>query len=76
MTTDPLSGRPPLKRPPLRQIALEAVIPYRPGLTYVTMSPRQWDDLLQSAYDAGFVLLEVDRDEKPLAAYRRLESGA
>jgi hypothetical protein len=35
------------------------------------MSVGQWDMLLAVAYDLGFVLLELDGDERPVRAYRR-----
>jgi hypothetical protein len=37
----------------------------------MTMSIGQWDALLQGGYDVGFVLLELDDDEQPIAAYCR-----
>ena len=37
----------------------------------VTMSIGQWDGLLEAAYDAGAVLLELDDNENPIKAYRR-----
>jgi hypothetical protein len=33
------------------------------------MSRGQWDSALAAAYDVGFVLLELDDDEFPVAAY-------
>ncbi len=40
-------------------------------MSIVTMSPGQWDALLQAAYDARWTLLEVDADEVPVKAYRK-----
>ena len=37
----------------------------------VTMSPGQWDKLLQEAYDRGCTLLEIDKNEMPAAAFRK-----
>lgn len=37
----------------------------------VTMSIGQWDGLLEAAYDAGAVLLELDDTETPIKAYQR-----
>jgi hypothetical protein len=59
------------KRPKLHRVELTAALPIRPGLAYATMSPGQWDAVLQDAYDAGFVLLEVNQREQVIAAYRR-----
>jgi hypothetical protein len=40
-----------------------------------TMSPGQWTPLLAEAYRRGHTLVELDADEKPVAAYRRCECG-
>jgi hypothetical protein len=40
------------------------------------MSRGQWDTLLQAAYDVGFVLVELDDDERPVKAYRRPDPGS
>jgi hypothetical protein len=37
---------------------------------YVTMSEHQWDALLDLAYSQGAVLLELDDNENPVAAYK------
>lgn len=56
----------------LRSISLSEVLPLgsRPGVV-MTMGVGQWDDLLAAAYANGWVLLELDRDEKPIRAYQR-----
>ena len=36
-----------------------------------TMSQNQWDSLLAAAYERGATLLELDDDERPVAAYKR-----
>jgi hypothetical protein len=59
----------PLTRPALRRIPLQSVWPPRRGRVYITMSPEQWDPLLQVSYDEGWILLEVDDNEQPVAAY-------
>ena len=41
------------------------------GQIIVTMSPGQWDALLEAAYNQGAVLLELDDDEDPRRAYRK-----
>jgi hypothetical protein len=60
-----------ISRPPLRAIPLADVLPLgsRP-VVVVTMSIGQWDALLASSYDLGFVLLELDADERPIGAYQ------
>ena len=60
-----------LNRPPIRRIALASVWPPLPGEVYLTMSPSQWDATLAAAYDADCILVEVDDDERPVAAYQR-----
>jgi hypothetical protein len=40
-------------------------------MAFVSMAPAQWDALLQSAYDAGWVLLEVDDEAGVVRAFRR-----
>jgi len=56
--------RPVLNEIPLSEVKCQASI-------IITMSPGQWDGLLASSYEAGFVLLELDENERPIRAYRR-----
>jgi hypothetical protein len=35
------------------------------------MSRGQWDSLLSDAYERGWILLELDENEKPVRAYRK-----
>jgi hypothetical protein len=56
-------------RPDLRPVPVGDAC--RPGTVTVTMSEGQWDPLLAVAYDMGFTLLELDADERPVAAYRK-----
>ena len=37
----------------------------------MTMSEGQWDGLLAAAYEHGWILLELDADERPMRAYRK-----
>ena len=60
-----------MTRPALREIPLDEAVPLKGGTVTVTMSPGQWDALLQAAYDGGFVLLELDDDEQPVSAYHQ-----
>lgn len=57
------------RRPRLRLVPLRLVWPPRPGRCYMTMSPRQWDGLLQEAYALGYVLVEVNKHDRVLGAY-------
>ena len=60
-------------RPQLDPIPLPNPFP-APGASYITMSPGQWDGLLQAAYDDDFTLLEievVDGEEKLARAFKR-----
>jgi hypothetical protein len=63
-----------MERPKLNKIDLDGMMAEFldgcAGVT-VTMSPGQWDRLLQSAYDAGHNLIEVDDNEIPVRAYRK-----
>lgn len=58
-----------MKRPKLNQIPVEDFME-SPGVI-VTMSFGQWDQILQAAYNAGHILLEVDDNEMPVKAYRK-----
>lgn len=60
-----------VKRPKLCEVPLGAVLPPKPGRCYCTMSEGQWDTLLETAYQLGWVLLELDEDEHVLRAYQR-----
>lgn len=60
-----------MTRPVLDPLPLSEALPLRAGVVTVTMSVGQWDALLAAAYDQGYVLLELDDDEQPIAAYRR-----
>lgn len=42
-----------------------------PRARLMTMSVGQWDGLLSAAYEAGFILLELDANEQPVNSYRR-----
>ncbi len=57
----------------LRPFPLAEVLPLgsRPGQLVMTMAEGQWDGMLAGAYAAGFILLELDDDERPLRAYRK-----
>ena len=63
--------RPQLRRVPLGTVS--AIINRTvPGpWCILTMSVAQWDSLLAEAYRLGFLLLELDDDEIPRAAYRK-----
>ena len=58
-----------MKRPPFHPIPLADVTFTRGSLTF-TMSQGQWDALLAAAYERGATLLELDVNERPVAAYR------
>jgi len=57
----------------LRPFPLADVLPLgRPGQLVMTMSVGQWDAMLSAAYADGWILLELDEQEKPVRAYRRV----
>ena len=58
-----------MRQPKLNEISMDGIF-NRPNVI-ITMSRNQWDGLLQAAYDAGHILLEVDKNEQPVKAYRR-----
>jgi hypothetical protein len=62
-----------MKRPKLQEIDLDQtmtdLLAGKP-MAYMTMDPGQWDGLLNSAYLAGWTLLEI-KNETPVKAYRR-----
>ena len=62
-----------MKRPrDLNRIPLVEVLPLgKNPMLVITMGRKQWDEMLATAYADGWVLLEVDRSERPFAAYRR-----
>jgi Mlc titration factor MtfA (ptsG expression regulator) len=63
-----------MKRPVLNKVSLDDVVNGllggKPSVN-ITMSPGQWDKLLQAAYDAGHNLIEVDDNGMPVRAYRK-----
>ena len=67
-----------MRRPQLNRIPLEAALGILcnavKGQCIITMSAGQWDMLLEAAYQQGWTLLELDRKERPIAAYKR-QSG-
>jgi hypothetical protein len=58
-----------MKRPPLSGIPLSEV-KLTPGSLTITMAVGQWNALLEAGYKQGATLLELDADERPVAAYR------
>lgn len=58
-----------MKRPELHEIPISNAL--NQGVFTVTMSIGQWDGFLQTAYDNGATLLELDENEMPIRAYRK-----
>jgi len=44
---------------------------FAPGQMVVTMSPGQWDELLEWAYNNFALLVEMDDDEIPTKGFRK-----
>ncbi len=45
--------------------------PEKPGTCFVTMSVgQQWDNLLDASYKQGWIVLGLDDNENPVAAYQ------
>jgi hypothetical protein len=61
-----------MTRPQLNPIPLSAVT-FDRGTITITMSQGQWSALHAEAYRRGHTLLELDADERPVAAYRRCD---
>lgn len=62
-----------MKRPKLNPVPLPNPFP-QPGAKCITMSPGQWDGLLQAAYEMHWMLFEVeevDGEEKIVRAFKR-----
>lgn len=55
----------------LRPLPLADVLPLRPGALVITMAEGQWDKTLAHAYEQGWILLEVDAQERPVRAFRK-----
>lgn len=41
----------------------------------MTMSLGQWDAMLAAAYERGWILLEIDDNDVPVRAYRKVITG-
>jgi len=39
----------------------------------MTMAQGQWNATLAAAYDLGWILVELDDDERPVRAYRKAD---
>jgi hypothetical protein len=61
-----------MTRPPLHPLPPPHVLTGR----IITMSEGQWDDILATAYDLGWILLELSDEEEPVAAYQRPDRPA
>mgnify|MGYP000670750117 CR=1 FL=1 len=60
-----------MTRDQLHSVPLASVWPLQSNTLSITMGRNQWDAMLEAAYRAGWVLLELDDDERPLAAYQK-----
>ena len=57
-----------MKRPKLTEVSMNRI---KESRLIITMSPGQWDALLEAAYDQGAILLEIDEHDHPVKAYQR-----
>ena len=60
-------------RPELNQVPLPNPFPVK-GECYMTVSPGQWDELLNEAYNRGWTLLEIEEvagEEKCVRAFKK-----
>lgn len=58
-----------MKRPELDKIPLVPITSLS-GIV-ITMSVGQWDKLLENAYNEGMYLFEFDKNELPVAIYKK-----
>jgi len=70
-----------MNRPELNKMDLDEALEImlsgnsKKGALIITMSPGQWDELLNEAYNYDGILLEIDDNEQPVAAYRKQAAG-
>lgn len=62
-----------LRPPTLRQIRIPPRV-WTPGKCTITMARGQWDSFLEDAYAEGWILLELDENEKPTRAFQQAEA--
>ena len=62
-----------MKRPELNEVPLQDALQKigKNGTMMITMSVNQWDRYLEFSYQDGWILLELDDDEKPIRAFQR-----
>ena len=60
-----------IERPNIKNTEIDFKEFFSAGASMITMSPGQWDNCLQTAYDRGWVLLEVDEEETIVGAYHK-----
>lgn len=60
-----------MTRPTLCEIPLSEAVPLKVGEVTITMSIGQWDALLYASYQSGYILLELDGDERPVRAFQK-----
>ena len=57
-----------MTRPKLTEVSMSQI---KESRMVITMSPGQWDALLDEGYNRGALLLEIDQSEQPVKAYQR-----
>lgn len=57
-----------MRRPELNEVDLEE---RKTSCAVMTVRPGQWDKILDAAYVAGWLLVEIDKQGAPVKAYRR-----
>lgn len=53
----------------LNEVPLSEINFLKPGVI-ITMSTGQWDAFLETGYEHGFTLVELDENENPIKVYR------
>ena len=60
-------------RPNLNEIPLDSSWPLPSASMSMTIDMGAWDGIIEGAYNAGFVLIELDQHNRPIRAFQRTE---
>ena len=59
-----------MQRPKLNEVPLDQARAFVRGRCSITMSPGQWDVMLDETYRQGWLLIEI-KNERPVRAYQK-----
>lgn len=61
-----------MKRPALNETPLDRARATKDSPSVnILIGPGEWDEWIQTSYDAGHTLIEFDESEKPVRAFRK-----